>query len=135
MSIHLIDYHHIQTKIDWKDTILPELKHVLHDFPSIFEPPKGLPPQRRQDHAIHLKEGAQIPNIRPYRYPHYQKTEIEKLVAEMLEAGIIQSSTSPYSSLVILVRKKDGSWRFCVDYRALNKITIPDKFPIPVIEE
>ena len=84
----LIDYHHIQTKIDWKDTIPPELKHVLHDFTSIFEPLEGLPPQRRQDHAIHLKEGAQIPNIRPYRYPHYQKTEVEKLVAEMLEAGI-----------------------------------------------
>jgi len=61
---------------------------VLHDFPSIFEPTKGLPPQRRQDHVIHLKEGAQIATIRPYRYPHYQKAEIEKLVAEKLEAGI-----------------------------------------------
>ena len=61
---------------------------MLHDFPSIFEPTKGLPPQRRQDHVIHLKEGAQIATIRPYRYPHYQKAEIEKLVAEKLEAGI-----------------------------------------------
>ena len=104
----LIDYHHIQTEIDWKDTIPPKLKKVLHDFPFIFEPPEGLPPQRRQDHAIHLKEGAQIPNIRPYRYPHYQKTEVEKLVAEMLEAGIIRPSTSPYSSPVIPVKKKDG---------------------------
>ena len=75
------------------------------------------------------------PNIRPYRYPYAQKSEIKHMVEETLEAGIIQPSQSSFSSPVVQVHKKDGSWCMCMDYRELDKITIRYKFPILVIDE
>ena len=73
--------------------------------------------------------------IKPYKHSTLQKDVVERMTKELLEAGFIQHSNSPFSSPVILVKKKDGSWRMCIDYRELNKGTIKDKYPIPVIEE
>eukprot|EP00253_Pinus_taeda_P009120 PITA_09120 len=112
-----------------------DLQKVLDNHSKVFETPKGLPPIRDQDHAIHLIPRSVPPNIKPYRYPYAQKSEIEHMVAEMLEAGSIQPSQSSFSAPVVLVHKKDGSWRMCPDYRELSKLTIKDKFPIPVIDE
>ena len=101
----------------------------------MFETPKRLPPIRDHDFSIHSILGSVPPNIRPYRYPYVQKSEIERMIVEMLEAGIIQPSQMSFSTPVVLVHKKDGSWRMCLDYRELNKLTIKDKFPVPVIDE
>jgi len=113
----------------------PDLQFLLEAFQDIFAEPQGLPPVRPHDHKIPLIQGSSPVNVRPYRYPHYQKNEIEKIVLDLLNNEVIRASTSPYSSPVLLVKKQDGSWRLCVDYRALNRITIKDKYPIPVIDE
>lgn len=68
-------------------------------------------------------------------HPHIQKVEIEKMVKDMCTVGIIQPSTSPFFSFILLVDKKDQSWRFCIDYHALNKATKLDCFSIPIVDE
>jgi hypothetical protein len=113
-----------------------DLQAILTKHQTIFSTPQGLPPSRRvHDHSIPLVPGSLPPNIRPYRHPFAQKNEIEKMVQELLTVGVIRPSTSPYSSPVIMVLKKEGSWRMCPDFRALNKLTIKYKFPIPVIDD
>ena len=86
--------------------LIPTWKEgILEEYNEVFQDPSGLPPSRRQDHSIELKNGAEIPSIRPYRYPHYQKNEIEKLVDDMLKLGIIRPNIIPYASPIILVKK------------------------------
>ncbi|KAH9658539.1 hypothetical protein KPL70_023536 [Citrus sinensis] len=111
------------------------MQQILVEYSNLFQEPRQLPPSRDIDHNIPLKEGTEPVNVRPYRYPYFQKSEIEKQVQEMLNSGLIRPSTSPFSSPVLLVKKKDGSWRFCTDYRALNQVTIKDHFPIPTVED
>ncbi|KFK38387.1 hypothetical protein AALP_AA3G106900 [Arabis alpina] len=124
-----------QAGAEQQHNIPKDLQEVLVVFDQVFEEPQGLPPSRGREHSITLEPGSRPVTVRPFRYPQVQKAEIEKQVAVMLAAGIIRESTSPYSSPVLLVRKKDGSWRFCVDYRALNKATVGDSYPIPMIDQ
>ncbi|GKU86977.1 hypothetical protein SLEP1_g1440 [Rubroshorea leprosula] len=112
-----------------------ELEKLLLEYVDLFAEPKGLPPHRAHDHKICLKAGTNPINQRPYRYAGVQKDVIEKMTQELLQTGIIQHSVSSFASPVVLVKKKDGSWRMCIDYRTLNKQTVKDKYPIPLIEE
>ena len=114
---------------------IPAIATLFPQFQHLFQNPQGVPPSREITHRITLPPTTAPVNVRPYRYPHYRKAEIEKQVSELLSAGLIRTSTSPYSSPVLLVKKKDGTWRLCVDYRALNSVTIRDRFPIPTIDE
>ncbi|MCO5547062.1 hypothetical protein L7F22_000503 [Adiantum nelumboides] len=94
-----------------------------------------LPPERPEDHRIDVVPSSSPPNRPPYRVNAAQQKEIMSQVNELLEKGLIQPSSSPYCSPVLLVQKKDGSWRMCIDYRALNKNTIKNRFPIPRIDD
>ena len=118
-----------------EDSVTVEVELLLQEFGEVFETPTCLPPVRGHENQITLMEGFQPVCQRTYRYPFYQKNEIEKIERELLSVGLIRNSTSPFASHVLLVRKVDGSWRMCIDYRALNNITVKDKFPIPVIDE
>ncbi|XP_039688625.1 uncharacterized protein [Medicago truncatula] len=120
----------VDKRIESKD-----LNVLLEEFQEVFKNQIQLPPERSKVHQIKLFPDHGTVNVRPYRYPHHQKEEIERQVAELLEAGIIRPSDGAFSSPVILVKKKDKSWRMCVDYRALNKATIPYKYPIPIVDE
>nr|CAJ00278.1 hypothetical protein [Lotus japonicus] len=109
---------------------------ILQDYSDVFEEPAQLPPFRGiHDHKIILKDGSNPVSLRPYRYPPAQKDVIDKMVKELLESGVIQPSSSPFASPIVLVKKKDGSWRMCVDYRKLNDMTVKAKFPIPLVED
>lgn len=97
-------------------TVPVTVAKLLSEFADVFAIPSTLPPKREHDHRITLDPNASPVNVRPYRYPHFQKAEIDKVVSELKSTGLIRPSSSPYSSPVLLVRKKDGSWRMRVDH-------------------
>ena len=127
-SSQLMKLLQLMTTLLISPQVLTKLEHV-------FVVPHTLPPIRTHDHHIPLQPNQEPVSVRPYQYPYYQKAEIEKKVKEFLDSGLICPSTSPFSSSVLLVKKDDGGWWFCVDYRALNNITIKDKYLIPVIDK
>lgn len=86
-----------------------DLQLLLREYDDVFKTPNTLPPARTQDHRIPLHDETRVINVRPYRHPTLQKTEIERLINEMLQARIIRDSNSPFSSPVVMVKKKDGS--------------------------
>ena len=114
-----------------------EARSLLKEFEDVFpdELPHSLPPRRNVDHQIELESGHQPPSRSPYRMSSVELEELKKQLDELLAKGHIQPSQSPFGAPVLFVKKKDGSMRLCTDYRALNKITIKNKYPLPRIDE
>ncbi|XP_016732573.2 uncharacterized protein [Gossypium hirsutum] len=110
---------------------------LLQEFEDVFpkETPKGLPPLRGIEHQIDFIPGATIPNRPAYRTNPEETKELQRQVAELMDKGYIRESLSPCAVPVLLVPKKDGSWRMCVDCRAVNQITIKYRHPIPRLDD
>lgn len=121
--------------IDQMQQFSPQFQQILNLYSELFSEPSGTPPVRCINHTIPLMTGSQPFRLRPYRYTPAQKDEIEKQVTHLLQNHMIQRSSSPYASPVLLVKKKNGEWRLCVDLRRLNAYTIKNKFPLPIVEE
>ncbi|GJW80097.1 putative nucleotidyltransferase, ribonuclease H [Tanacetum coccineum] len=122
-------------KLEIKDSIPKPIAVVLEAYEPVLEVPKELPPPRSHDQIIPLIPNTPPISVRPYRHPPTKKDAIELIVKELLDSGVIRNNQSPFSSPIVMVKKKDGTWRVCVDYKQLNKYIMKEKFPIPVIEE
>lgn len=113
-----------------------QLQGVLDKHATVFQSlPKGLPPKRAVDHRIELVEGAQPPYLPTYRLSPRELEEVKRQLTELLEMDYIQPSKSPFGAPILFVPKKNGKLRMCVDYRALNKLTIKNRYPLPRIDE
>ncbi|KAJ9513874.1 hypothetical protein QJQ45_020952 [Haematococcus lacustris] len=109
---------------------------ITQKFADVFpaDLPAGLPPQRAVDHRIEVEPGKRPPTRSTYNMSTSELAELKAQITEMQEKGFIRPSTSPYAAGVLFVRKKDGTFRMCVDYRPLNRITIKNKYPLPRVE-
>ena len=99
------------------------------------ELPKNLPPRRDIDHKIELMPGPVAPAQSPYRMAPKELVELRKQLNELLDAGLIQPSKAPYGAPILFQKKQDGTMQMCVDYRVVNKATVKNKYPVPLVQD
>jgi hypothetical protein len=122
---------------DMQQSLPPMVANILQEYADVFpsEVPSGLPPFRGIEHQIDLILGVSLPNHAPYRTKLEETKEIQCQVQELLDKWYVHESLSSCVVPVILVPKKDSSWRMCVDCRAINNITIHYRHPIPRLDD
>jgi hypothetical protein len=114
------------------------LEHIriVCEYPDVFsEELPGMAPDHDIEFFIELLPGTTPISKRPYRMDVKDLIELKKQIEALLEQGFICPSSSPWGAPILLVNKKDGSRRMCVDYRSLNQVTIKNKYPLPRIED
>ena len=120
------------------DPLLPmSISSLLQDYNDVLteDIPSGLPPIRGIEHQIDFIPGAVIPNRPAYRSNPEETNELQRQVRELMDKGYVRESMSPCAVPVLLVPKKDGTWRMCVDCRAINNITVKYRHPIPRLDD
>jgi hypothetical protein len=122
---------------DMQHSLPPAVANILQEYSDVFpsEISVGLPPIRGIEHQIYLIPSASLPNCALYRTNPEETKEIQRQVQELLDKGYVHESFSPCAVPIILVPKKDGTWRMCVDCRAINNITIRYRHPIPRLDD
>ncbi|XP_020694824.1 uncharacterized protein LOC110108492 [Dendrobium catenatum] len=113
------------------------VRDILEEYPDVLSSvlPSRLPPERQIQHAVEFVPGSVIPNRPAYRLRPEEQAELKRQVEELLNKGFIRHSVSPCAVPALLVPKRDGSYRICIDSRAVNKITVKYRFPIPRIDD
>ena len=112
-----------------------DLYDVFDAHHEMFQEPTSLPPKREIQHEIQLHQDCPLPNIGMYRMSIMENAEIKRKIKELLEKGFVRPRTSPCGSPIVLIPNKDGTWRMCVDFRALNKIMVKNRYPLPRIDD
>ncbi|GJY76912.1 putative reverse transcriptase domain-containing protein [Tanacetum coccineum] len=109
---------------------------IVQNFPEVFpEDLPGLPPTRQVEFQIDLVPGAAPVARAPYRLAPSELKELSEQLKELSDKGFIRPSSSPWGAPVLFVKKKDGSFRMCIDYRELNKLTVKNRYPLPRIDD
>ncbi|GJS91939.1 hypothetical protein Tco_0774575 [Tanacetum coccineum] len=109
---------------------------IVQDFSEVFpEDLPGLPPTRQVEFQIDLVPGAAPVARAPYRLAPSEMKELSEQLKELSDKGFIRPSSSPWGAPVLFVKKKDGSFRMCIDYRELNKLTVKNRYPLPRIDD
>jgi hypothetical protein len=109
--------------------------HLCEEYIDIFASPTGVSTHWQVKHPFDLTPDAPLPNGLVYRRSLMENDEIRRQIQELLQKGHIRPNSSPCGSSIVLVQKKDETWRLCIDYRALNKITVRNRYPIPRIDD